>query len=199
MKIGYARVSTKDQNLSMQIELLENIGCDQIFQEKTSGTKEDRPQLNVLRSILRSGDVVYISKLDRLGRSLKDLISIISSFEKMNVSLVSLHDHIDTTTASGKMFFHMVAALSQYETDIISERTKAGLDAARARGRNGGRKRGLSKDADHKSIVAKSLYDAQKLGVNDIAKQLKISKMTLYKYLRHQGVQIGVRSSAPTI
>ncbi len=190
MKIGYARVSTQDQNLEMQLDALDKAGCEKIFQEKASGVKSERPELLAMQQILRKGDVIYIYKLDRLGRSLKHLLELTSDFEKKEVGLISLNDHIDTTTAQGRLIFNIFASLSEFERDLIRERTKSGLEAARARGRKGGRSRGLSKEAERTAMLAQTLYNERKLGVDAIAKELLISKMTLYKYLRHRGVKI---------
>ncbi|TDE09211.1 recombinase family protein [Dyadobacter psychrotolerans] len=194
MKIGYARVSTQDQNLEMQLDALQNIGCEKIFQEKASGIKSDRPQLAAMQLILREGDVIYIYKLDRLGRSLKHLLEMTSDFEKRGIGMVSINDSIDTTTAQGRLIFNIFASLAEFERDLIRERTKSGLEAARARGRKGGRSRGLSKEAEKKAMLAQTLYNERKLGVNEIAADLEISKMTLYKYLRHRGVQINSKT-----
>ena len=190
MKIGYARVSTQDQNLEMQLDALSKAGCQQIFKEKVSGIKSDRPELAAMQQILRKDDVVYIYKLDRLGRSLKHLLEIAGEFEKKGVGLVSINDPVNTTTASGKLVFNIFASIAEFEKDLIRERTKSGLEAARARGRKGGRSRGLSKEAEKIAMLAQTLYNERKLGVNDIAKELSISEMTLYKYLRHRGVTI---------
>jgi DNA invertase Pin-like site-specific DNA recombinase len=190
LKIGYARVSTQDQNLEMQLDALSKAGCQQIFKEKVSGIKSDRPELAAMQQILRKDDVVYIYKLDRLGRSLKHLLEIAGEFEKKGVGLVSINDPVNTTTASGKLVFNIFASIAEFEKDLIRERTKSGLEAARARGRKGGRSRGLSKEAEKIAMLAQTLYNERKLGVNDIAKELSISKMTLYKYLRHRGVTI---------
>ncbi|MEO6285980.1 MAG: recombinase family protein [Dyadobacter sp.] len=194
MKIGYARVSTQDQNLEMQLDALGKAGCEKIFQEKASGIKSDRPHLAAMQQILREGDVIYIYKLDRLGRSLKHLLEMTSDFEKRGIGLVSINDHIDTTTAQGRLIFNIFASLAEFERDLIRERTKSGLEAARARGRKGGRSRGLSKEAEKKAMLAQTLYNERKLGVNEIAADLEISKMTLYKYLRHRGVIINSKS-----
>lgn len=190
MKIGYARVSTQDQNLEMQLDALGKAGCEKVFQEKASGIKSDRPQLAAMQQILREGDVIYIYKLDRLGRSLKHLLEMASDFEKRGIGLVSINDHIDTTTTQGRLIFNIFASLAEFERDLIRERTKSGLESARARGRKGGRSRGLSKEAEKKAMLAQTLYNERKMGVNEIAADLAISKMTLYKYLRHRGVQI---------
>ncbi len=194
MKIGYARVSTQDQNLEMQLDALTKAGCQQVFQEKASGIKSDRPQLAAMQQILREGDVIYIYKLDRLGRSLKHLLEMTSNFEKRGIGLVSINDHIDTTTAQGRLIFNIFASLAEFERDLIRERTRSGLEAARARGRKGGRSRGLSKEAEKTAMLAQTLYNERKLGVNEIAADLKISKMTLYKYLRHRGVEINSKA-----
>lgn len=191
MKIGYARVSTQEQNLEMQLHALAKVGCEKIFEEKVSGTKADRPELASMRTVLRKGDIVFIYKLDRLGRSLKHLLELASDFEKNGIGLVSLNDHIDTTTAQGRLIFNIFASLSEFERDLIRERTKSGLEAARARGRKGGRRQGMSKEAEKTAMLAQTLYNEGKLGVNSIATDLNISKMTLYKYLRHRGVKIG--------
>ena len=123
MKIGYARVSTQDQNLEMQLDALQKAGCEKIFQEKASGIKSDRPQLAAMQQALRKGDVIYIYKLDRLGRSLKHLLELTSDFEKREIGLVSIHDHMDTTTAQGRLIFNIFASLAEFERDLIRERT----------------------------------------------------------------------------
>ena len=143
MKIGYARVSTKEQNLSLQIDALKKEGCYMVFQEKVSGSKADRPELRKMIDQLREGDIIIIWKLDRLGRSLRDLVNLIKEIQDKEAGLKSLNDSIDTTTAHGKLIFHIFASLAEFERDIISERTKAGLVSARARGRKGGRRRCL--------------------------------------------------------
>lgn len=190
MLIGYARVSTKDQNLELQWDALTKAGCEMIFQEKASGIKADRPELEKMMSQLRKGDVVCIYKLDRLGRSLKNLLELIAEFEKRGVGLRSLTDSIDTTTPQGRLVLNIFASLAEFERDLIRERTKAGLEAARARGRKGGRRSGLSAEAQKKAMLAEMYYKEEKLGVDEIAKTVGISKMTLYKYLRLRGVPI---------
>ena len=191
MKIGYARVSSKDQNLDRQIDTLSAAGCEKIFSDKLSGAKFDRPELNLLKAQLRPGDIVVIDKSDRLGRSLKDLIAIVSEFEANGISFISLQDNIDTTTASGKLIFHIFASLAEFERSLISERTKAGLTAARARGRLGGRPKGLSDSAKKTAMAAETLYRAKEHSVAEICSQLSISKPTLYNYLRSRNVVIG--------
>ena len=197
MKIGYARVSTQEQELSLQIDALETAGCEHIYQEKITGAKKARPELQRMMSQLRKEDTVVIWKLDRLARSLKDLVSIVNEIQGKEAELQSLNDHIDTSTPHGKFTFHLFAALAEFERDIISERTKAGLAAARARGRMGGRPKGLSQKAEHTAIIAEQLYRDGELSVKEICKQLSISKGTFYNYLRHRGVQIGIHHPKP--
>ncbi|MGH1337221.1 MAG: recombinase family protein [Aureispira sp.] len=191
MKIGYARVSTKEQSLNLQKDALEKVGCETIFSEHISGAKSDRLQLQEMIKHLRKGDVVVVWKLDRLGRSLRDLVNLISKFQDAGVEFQSLQDNIDTTTPAGKLAFHMFAALAEFERDIISSRTKAGLEAARARGRKGGRPKGLSKKAQDKARLAESLYKEKERSIAEICNHLHISKPTLYRYLRSRGVDIG--------
>lgn len=190
MKIGYARVSTKDQNLDLQIDALKKEGCEKIFHEVVSGAKTERAELERLLSHLREGDILVIWKLDRLGRSLKHLVQLVHELNEKGIGLQSINDPIDTTTSQGRLVFNIFACLAEFERDVIRERTQAGLKAARARGRVGGRPKGLSEKAQQKAIAAEALYKDQKLSIAEICKNLSISKATLYKYLRHQGVQI---------
>lgn len=191
MNIGYARVSTKEQNLDLQKDALEKAGCVEIFEEKVSGAGKERPQLIKLIDQLRKGDVLMVWKLDRLGRSIKNLIQLVNKIQDKGAELKSLNDHIDTTTPHGKLTFHMFAALAEFEKDIIRERTLAGLATARARGRVGGRPKGLSKKAEHTAIIAERLYEEGEKTVIEICEELSISRMTLYNYLRHRGIKIG--------
>ena len=191
MKIGYARVSTKDQNLNLQKDALKKAGCKKIYSEQVSGAKIERKQLGEMIKQVRKGDIIVVWKLDRLGRSLRDLVNLISKFQEMEVGFKSLQDSIDTTTPTGKLTFHLFAALAEFERDIISERTKAGLKSARARGRLGGRPKGLSKQAQNKSRLAESLYKEKELSIKEICDYLSISKPTLYRYLRHRNVTVG--------
>ncbi|TGE03862.1 recombinase family protein [Hymenobacter fodinae] len=190
MNIGYARVSTRDQNLALQLDALAQAGCEEIYQEKASGMSAARTELDRMLARLRPGDTVYIYKLDRLGRSLKHLLDMVAEFEFREVGLVSLTDAINTSSAQGRLIFNLFASLAEFERELIRERTHAGLAAARARGRIGGRRPGLSEAAQRTAIVAETLYREQQLGVNEIAQRLQISKVTLYKYLRHRGVAI---------
>lgn len=176
-------MSTKDQNLSLQKDALQKEGCEICFQEKASGVKSNRPELRRMIDQLRKGDMVIIWKLDRLGRSLRDLVNLVTEIQNNGAGLKSLNDSIDTTTPQGKLTFHLFAALAEFERDIISERTKAGLDSARARGCKGGRSKGLSKEARDKAIIAKSLYNRREMSVTEICKHLGIARSTFYKYL----------------
>jgi len=180
MKIGYCRVSTNDQNLDLQKDALKKAGCKKIFEDVISGAKSKRPGLNEITEYAREGDSIVVWRLDRLGRSLKDLINIVGKFETRGVELESLHESINTKSSSGKLYFHMFASLAEFERNIISERTKAGLDAARARGRLGGRPKGLSKS---KRKHAVDLYNSKEKSIKDICEIMSISKPTLYKYV----------------
>jgi len=191
MKFGYARVSTKEQSLNLQKDALKKDGCKKIFSEKISGSKKERIELDRLIEKLREGDQIVVWKLDRLGRSLKDLVNLISLLQEKGVGFKSLKDNIDTTTSTGKLIFHLFASLAEFERDIISERTKAGLSSARARGRVGGRPKGLSKKAQDKARIAETLYREKELSVGDICEHLSISKPTLYRYLRIRKVKVG--------
>jgi DNA invertase Pin-like site-specific DNA recombinase len=190
MKIGYARVSTKEQNLALQLDALKKEGCNKIFEEKRSGAKADRPELRKMIDQLREGDVIVTWKLDRLGRSLRDLINLVNEIDEKGAGLKSLNDAIDTTTPQGKLTFHLFASLAEFERDIIRERTKAGLEAARARGRKGGRPKGLSKEAKDKAIIAETLYKQDEMTITQICRHLDIARSTFYKYLRYRGVNL---------
>lgn len=191
MRMGYARVSTKDQSFDIQIDALRQAGCEQLYREVCSGARAERPVLAELLRHLRRGDVLVIWKLDRLGRSLKHLVELVNELNVKEVGLQSLQDPIDTTTPQGRLCFNVFASLAEFERDLIRERTQAGLASARTRGRKGGRPKGLSAQAESIACAAETLYVEGKLSVQDIAKRLGISKGTLYAYLRHRGVPIG--------
>lgn len=197
MKIGYARVSRKDQNLNRQIDALTAAGCEKVFQEKVSGAKADRQELQLLLQQLRKGDTVIVSKLVRFGRSLKDLIANVNLVQEKGADFISLTENIDTTTPSGKFMFHMMGAFGEFERDLIIERTTDGLASARARGRVGGRPKGLSPAAEQKASIASALYKEGILSVSEICTQIQISKPTLYKYLKVRGVQVGAKIIEP--
>lgn len=182
MIFGYARVSTEDQSLDLQLDALSKYGVDEVFQEKMTGTKKDRPQLERMLDKLRAGDKVVVYKLDRISRSTKHLIELAELFEEKGVEFVSIQDSIDTSSAMGKFFFTVIAGISQLERDIISDRTKAGLQAARARGRVGGRKAANTDDVK----TALDMYDSGRHTVPEITKRTGVSKTTLYKYLNER-------------
>lgn len=180
MHIGYSRVSTPDQNDDLQIDALEKAGCEKIYTEVARGARTDRPELEKLLSFVRAGDTVVVWKLDRLGRSIGHLIQTIEDLERKDVNFISLMENINTTTPVGKLTFHIFAALAEFEKDIIQERTKAGLEAARARGRKGGRPKLLSAK---KVKMMQELYDSKKIPIADICRQFKISYSTFYRYI----------------
>ena len=188
MKIGYARVSTRDQNLELQFDALTQAGRELIYQEKASGALAARVELDKLLLQVRPGDTVYIYKLDRLGRSLKHLLDLVADLQRRGIGLISLTDAINTSSAQGRLVLNLFASLAEFERELIRERTLAGLAAARARGRIGGRKPGLSAEAQRTARAAELLYKARELSVDDMARSLRICKATFYKYLRHRGV-----------
>ncbi len=180
MKLGYARCSTLDQNLDWQIDALTKEGCDRIFQEKFTGTRKDRPELLRMMDMLREGDTVIICELTRLSRSVKDLFDLVEQVEKAGANIKSLKEPwLDTTTPQGRLLFTIFSGVSQFERELIRERTMEGLASARARGRMGGRP---GKD---KKIVeqALTLYDSKAYSVDEISKTTGISRATLYKYV----------------
>jgi DNA invertase Pin-like site-specific DNA recombinase len=179
MKIGYARVSTADQNLDLQIDALKAAGCEKIFTEKESGMKDDRKALSEMLEYARKGDTIVVYKLDRLGRSTRKLIELADELNERGIELVSIRDNIDTTTAIGKAMFRMLTVLAEMERDIIAERTKAGLEAARARGRKGGRP---SKPND-KIALALRMYDSKQYSINEILEATGLGRTTLYRYI----------------
>jgi len=181
MLIGYARVSTIDQNANLQEDALKKAGCERIYSDRISGTVSERPGLSQAKEVLRRGDTLVVWRLDRLGRSLKDLIEWISYLDKEGIALYSLQESIDTSTSTGKLVFHIFGALAEFERNLIKERTQAGLSAARARGRIGGRPRTLD---DDKKQLAIRLYKEKQLPVKKICEMMGISKPTLYSYLK---------------
>lgn len=181
MKIGYARVSTQDQNLDRQLDNLRAAGCERIFNEKMTGTKADRPELRTMLLTLRSGDVLVIDSFSRLSRSTKDLLDLVEKLSDIGVHLVSLKENLDTTTATGKLMLTMLSALSQFERDLIAERTIDGLKAARARGRFGGRPR-LGSDRDKQQAMA--MYKANVMTNTEIAQKFNVSLSTLNRWIR---------------
>lgn len=181
MKIGYARVSTTEQNLNLQSDALKAAGCEKVITDKASGAVAARPGLAKLKEQLRGGDTLVVWRLDRLGRSLRDLIGWMTYLEDEEIGLLSLHEAIDTTTTSGKLTFHLFGALAEFERSLIRERTQAGLAAARSRGKKGGRPTALTKD---KRDLAVKLYHDNEVPIAKICAMLGISKPTLYAYVR---------------
>ena len=181
IKIGYARVSTLEQNPDLQRDALERAGCDKVIVDQVSGTVAARPGLDKIKELLRPGDTLVVWRLDRLGRSLQDLIRWAGYLEDNGVTLQSLQETIDTATSTGKLTFHLFGALAEFERNLIRERTQAGLAAARARGRLGGRPKAL--DADKRQLAVQ-LYHEKKLTVAKICATMGISKPTLYAYVR---------------
>lgn len=180
MLVGYARVSTQDQNTALQLDALKAAGCEKLFVEKASGASRDRPELKAAVDYVRSGDTLVVWKLDRLARSLRQLIDTVAMLEERGIGLRSLTEAIDTTTAGGRLVFHIFGSLAEFERGVIRERTKAGLSAARARGRVGGRPVKLTGD-DLKA--AKALLGDPTITVADVAKRLGVSPATLYRHL----------------
>ena len=192
MNIGYARVSTRDQTVALQVDALTAVGCGKVYTEVISGAATERPILAKLLDEVRPGDIVVVWKLDRLGRSLKHLVETVNLLLQQDVGIKSLNDPIDTTTPQGRLVFNLFASLAEFERDVIRERTQAGLSAARARGRTGGRPKGLPQQAQATACAAETLYREGILSAQQIAEHLHISKSTLYAYLRHRGVPVGV-------
>jgi DNA invertase Pin-like site-specific DNA recombinase len=183
MLIGYARVSTYDQNLDLQKDALKKAGCKKIFTDTVTGIAAERPGMESALDYLREGDTLVVWRLDRLGRSLKHLIEMVGILEEKSIGFCSLQESIDTTSSGGKLIFHIFGALAEFERNLIRERTTAGLTAARARGRKGGRPRVL--DARKRKIAVK-LYKEREHSINEICKIMGISKPTLYSYIRTQ-------------
>ena len=187
MTVGYARVSTEDQTVALQTDALKSVGCGRLFTDTVSGAKAHRPGLDAALEFLRSGDTLVVWRLDRLGRSLKNLIELTALLEQRQIGFKSLTEQIDTTTSGGKLIFHVFGALAEFERDLIRERTRAGLAAARARGRKGGRKPKL--DTPQKVAMAKSLYQDKSHTIREICSTLRISRAALYRYVNTEKVK----------
>jgi DNA invertase Pin-like site-specific DNA recombinase len=179
MLVGYARVSTQEQNLDLQRDALEKAGCEKLFAEQVSGASAERPGLGQALEFVRKGDTLVVWKLDRLGRSLRHLIETVQQLQAKGIHFKSLQESIDTTTSGGKLVFHLFAALAEFERDIIQERTSAGLAAARARGRKGGRPKGMD---EKKRKMALALRADPSRSVQEICETLRISRATFYRY-----------------
>ena len=184
MKIGYARVSTQEQNLDLQRDALGRAGCERIVEDTAGGGKVHRIGLERVKEQLRPGDVLVVWRLDRLGRSLRHLIDMMTELEGQGIGFQSITEAIDTTTPGGKLVFHIFGALAEFERNLIRERTKAGLEAARARGRKGGRRKKLD---ERKRALAVDLYQSKKHTIDEICRTVGISKPTLYAYVREWG------------
>lgn len=180
MLIGYARVSTEDQHLDLQNDALTAAGCERIYRDKASGIKAERPGLKRAFEELRAGDTLVVWRLDRLGRSLKDLIGRAEALEQRGVNLKSLHEALDTNSSGGRLIFHLFGALAEFERNLVRERTQAGLTAARARGRLGGRRKTLGRE-QRRHVV--ELYRARQHTIQEICRLMGISKPTLYAYV----------------
>ena len=180
MLVGYSRVSTQDQNPALQLDALTAAGCERVFTEKASGAQRDRPELAAAISYMRAGDSLVVWKLDRLARSLPQLIETVAQLEAQGIGLRSLTEAVDTTTAGGKLIFHIFGALAEFERSVIRERTHAGLKAARDRGRKGGRPPALAA-AD--LAAAKAMLRDPEITVAEVAKRLRVSPATLYRHL----------------
>lgn len=181
MNVGYARVSTQDQDPFLQVEALKSSGCEQIFEERITGKQKERPELSICLRTLRAGDTLVVWKLDRLARSLKDLVDIIQDLDGRGVGFKSLTESIDTTSPGGRLVFHIFGALAEFEHSLIRERTIAGLQAARARGRKGGRKPSMS-DADVKK--AKAMLRDPDITKKEVADHFSVSRVTLNASLK---------------
>jgi DNA invertase Pin-like site-specific DNA recombinase len=184
MLIGYARVSTGEQNLDLQKDALKQAGCGEVYTDEMSGAKTERPGLQKALTFLREGDTLVVWRLDRLGRSLKDLVQKVEDLQKRGIGFRSLQESIDTTSSVGKFQFHVFSALAEFERDLIRDRTMAGLRAARERGRRGGRPRSLTPD---QISMAARLIKTREVSVQEILKILKVSKPTLYRYVSPTG------------
>ena len=189
MLVGYARVSTLDQNPALQIDALKGAGCERIFTEKASGAQRDRPELKAALTYVRAGDTLVVWKLDRLARSMRQLIETVEDVQSRGIELHSLTESIDTATPGGRLVFHLFGALAEFERAVIRERTNAGLQAARARGKQGGRPRRLGpKDL----AAAKAMLADPAIRMEDVARRLNVSPATLYRHL--PGGRSGLRA-----
>ncbi len=188
--MGYARISTTDQSPELQLEALRQAGCERVYTERASGTRDDRPELaRVLGDVLRAGDTLVVWKLDRLARSLKTLIATAEALERQGVGLMSLTESIDTTTPGGMLIFHVFGAIAQFERALIRERTTAGLIEARRHGRKGGRPPAFTADD---VLAARALMAEGKLPVRAVAKRMGVSVATLYRHVGRRDVSEGV-------
>jgi DNA invertase Pin-like site-specific DNA recombinase len=191
MLIGYARVSTSDQSLEMQLQALRAAGCDQIFAETAPGAQRERPELAKALAYARQGDVLVVWKLDRLGRSLIHLAEVARGLADRGIGLRCLHGPVDTTSPQGRLVYGILAALAEFERELIRERTRAAMALARQRGWNPRSRTGPSPEGKRKAREAAALYRDGRIGVDDICARLGIARSTFYDYLRHEGLQPG--------
>lgn len=182
MLIGYARVSTQDQTLDLQLDALKKAGCEKLCTDTASGAKADRKGLQEALNLLRAGDALVVWRLDRLGRTLKQLIELINDLNAKDIGFMSLQENIDTTTSGGKLIFHIFGALAEFEREVIKERTNAGLTAARARGRLGGRPKAI--DDPKKIARLRALYEDKNHTIDEICAMMGVSKTTLHRYVK---------------
>ena len=191
MRVGYARVSTQEQMLDSQTDAVGQAGCELVFTDKVSGVKVHKPEFERMMSYLRTGDTIVIWKLDRLGRSTRDLIELVEALSQRGIHLVSLNDPIDTTSPGGLLVFQIFCALAEHERNVIVQRTRAGLESARARGRNGGRPEGLTAKYQKIAPAVKNLYESGSQSTTQIMSYFGIgSRRTFYKVLRSAGVPV---------
>lgn len=191
MIFGYVRVSKNEQNQDLQFDALRKAGCEKIFHEKVSGASKERPEYAKMVSELRKGDVIVVWRIDRLGRATYELIKLMVEWKEMGVDFRSISEGIDTSTKMGRLWYMLSSVFAENEREILMERTLAGMEAARARGRVGGRPKGLTKKSKELASLAATLYQSKKYTTDQICKQLQIgSKTTLYNYLRHEGIEI---------
>ena len=188
MLIGYARVSTQEQNLDLQRDALDKVGCEKIFTDVVSGAQAERAGLMEALTYCREGDTLVVWKLDRLGRSLQHLIETVHELHKRGIGFQSLQESIDTTTSGGKLIFHVFGALAEFERDLIRERTMAGLASARSRGRKGGRPRAMN---ESKAEMARALHQDTRRTVKEICQTLQISEATFYRYTKQRHREAG--------
>ncbi len=184
MKVGYIRTSRKDQNPDLQRDALQAAGCERIFEEHISSRKETRPQLVAALDYCRDGDRFVVWKLDRLGRTLRELIDLVNGMNERGIEFVSLQENIDTTTPGGKLIFHVFGSVAEFERDLVRERTIAGLEAARARGRQGGRPKAFNKK---KLQLASKLLRSKELTIPEVCQAVGVGRTTLYRYLKPDG------------
>lgn len=185
MKFGYARVSKNDQSLDVQLQKLREVGCEEIFQEKVSGAKDERPELQRLIAKIRTGDTVYVVRLDRLGRRMTKLIDLVNEFKEKGVEFVSLENNIDTATPMGMLLFNMCAAFAEMERELIRERVRAGLEIAHRKGRRGGRPKVVTPE---KVEMLKTLRESGEFSVSQMCAMAKVSKSGYYRAVGVEGV-----------